>query len=82
MDIKSVNENVYQQYTERKSEIIKQLTILQENVQEEKVTIKVPVINGFNTEKEVDEDIENIRLRFGFSNIIKIQYIANNNAYE
>lgn len=82
VDIKSVNENVYQQYTERKSEIIKQLTILQENVQEEKVTIKVPVINGFNTEKEVDEDIENIRLRFGFSNIIKIQYIANNNAYE
>lgn len=76
VDIKSFNSFIYRQYTGEQSDILQHLTSLQINVPNDKITIKVPIIDGFNNEDEVDKEIETMRKQFGFTNIIKSHYIT------
>jgi pyruvate-formate lyase-activating enzyme len=41
---------------------------------QDKVTIKVPHIPGFNDDEDLDEVIEEIKQSYGFTNISRIEY--------
>lgn len=48
VDIKSLNPQIYQSYTERESQVVQILGYLRELVPNDNVTIKVPHIPGYN----------------------------------
>lgn len=76
VDVKSLDPETYFLYT-RVSPVIEQhLAILKRYVTNEQIMIKVPIIPGFNNESDVDRAIEDIKKRFGFTNIVKTRYIT------
>lgn len=77
VDVKSMNSSVYQKYTGEISGMSQHLRSFESLVEDKnKVTIKVPVIPNFNEDNDLDKDIEMIRERYGFLNVIKIKYIV------
>lgn len=74
VDVKSVNPLIYQEYTGVESYILQHLCDIQSLVSEERVTIKVPYIPGFNDGEDLESDMDEIRQRFGFSNVYKVEY--------
>ena len=68
----------YEQYTGKTSGVLQQLSLLQMNIPQEKVTIKVPQIPGFTDGRDLDLDIKDIERRFNFTDIIKVRYRTNN----
>ena len=78
VDIKSMNPFIYQEYTGVMSGVLQQLKSIQMLVPQDRVTIKVPYIPGFNDKDELEKDVEEIKKRFGFLNVIKTQYVVKN----
>lgn len=74
VDVKSMNPLIYQEYTGVESHILQHLCDIQSLVPEERVTIKVPYIPGFNDGEDLESDMDEIRQRFGFSNVYKVEY--------
>ena len=77
VDIKSLRSWTYEKYTGYISGVLQHLSCLNELINDKsKVTIKVPLIPGFNDDDDLDEDIEEIKTLFGFSNVVKTKYIV------
>lgn len=74
VDIKSMNPFIYQEYTGVMSGVLQHLQSIREVVQQDKVTIKVPHIPDYNDDENLDDDIEEIKRRFCFTNFSKIEY--------
>ena len=74
VDVKSMNPFIYQEYTGVMSGVLQYLSSIQKLVAQEKITIKVPHIPGFNDEEDLDSDIDEIKQRYGFEKISKIKY--------
>ena len=79
VDIKSMNPFIYEEYTGVISGVLQHLSSIQKLVSQEKITVKVPHIPGFNDKDELEKDVEEIKKRFGFLNVIKTQYVVKNN---
>lgn len=65
---------IYEKYTGHMSGVLQHLRSLQMLVPNEKVTIKLPMIPDFNEDRDLDADLEMIKQRFGFSDVVKITY--------
>ena len=74
VDIKSMNPFIYEEYTGVMSGVLQHLSSIQKLVFQEKITVKVPLIPGFNDDEDLDSDIDEIKSRYGFENISKIVY--------
>lgn len=74
VDIKSMNPFIYQEYTGVMSEVLQHLYSIRSLVSRDKITIKVPRIPGYNDNEDLDDVIDEIKQRFGFTNILKIEY--------
>ena len=74
VDIKSMNPFIYEEYTGVMSGVLQHLSSIQKLVSQEKITVKVPHIPGFNDDEDLDNDIDEIKRRYGFENIVKIEY--------
>lgn len=74
VDIKSMNPFIYEEYTGVMSGVMQHLYSLKELVTLENITIKVPHIPGFNDDEDLDSDIDELKERFGFIKIKKIEY--------
>ncbi len=74
VDIKEMDARIYERYTGRHCENIRNLTCLKENADNCKVTIKVPLIPGYNTDEDVRKSMDEIQ-RLGFTDIVRYNYI-------
>lgn len=75
VDVKSLEPDVFESYTgEKMRNICERLCVLRDNVNVEHVTIKVPLIPGFNNEESVQRDMERIAA-LGFTKIERMKYI-------
>ena len=74
VDIKSMNPFIYEEYTGVMSGVLQHLSSIQKLVSQEKITVKVPHIPGFNDDEDLDSDIDEIKSRYGFENTSKIVY--------
>lgn len=74
VDVKSMNPLIYEEYTGVMSGVLQHLYSLKELVSLDKITIKVPHIPGFNDDEDLDSDIDELKERFGFIEIRKIEY--------
>ena len=74
VDIKSMNPFIYEEYTGVMSGVLQHLSSIQKLVSQEKITVKVPHIPGFNDDEDLESDIDEIKSRYGFENISKIVY--------
>lgn len=74
VDVKDMNDSIYENYTNVASNIAKQLQNLKKLVPLHRIIIKVPLIPNFNTKADVDSSI-GILKGMGFENIVQITYI-------
>ena len=74
VDIKSMNPFIYEEYTGVMSGVLQHLSSIQKLVSEEKITVKVPHIPGFNDDEDLDNDIDEIKRRYGFENTVRTSY--------
>lgn len=76
IDIKDMSESVYKDYTKvDNSNVVRNLQYLVQKGVEGNVTIRIPLIPGFNTEQDIDHSI-NIVKDLGFNRVDKFCYIA------
>ena len=76
VDVKSIDSSIYKENTGHISGVLQHLYCLKGLVDDKsKVTIKVPYIPGFNDNDDIDKDIEKIKKRYGFMNVVKTKYI-------
>ena len=74
------NERIYDEYTQTKGLhllMVKNLFALKDIVGEEKITVRVPYIKGFNNESDVNLSTVVLKLE-GFTNIDKFEYEITN----
>ena len=74
VDIKSMNPFIYEEYTGVMSGVLQHLCSIQKLVPQEKITVKVPHIPGFNDDEDLDNDIDELKQQFGFVNINLVEY--------
>ena len=74
VDIKSMNPFIYEEYTGVMSGVLQHLSSIQKQVPQEKITIKVPHIPGFNDDEDLNSDIDELKQQFGFVNINLVEY--------
>ena len=74
VDIKSMNPFIYEEYTGVMSGILQHLSSIQKLVPQERITVKVPHIPGFNDDEDLDSDIDEIKRRYGFENTVRTNY--------
>ena len=74
VDIKSMNPFIYEEYTGVMSGVLQHLSSIQKLVPQEKITVKVPHIPGFNEDEDLDSDIDEIKRRYGFENTVRTNY--------
>lgn len=74
VDVKDMNNSIYENYTKVPSIITEQLQNLKKLVPLDRITIKVPFILYFNTKADVDSSIGVLK-KIGFANIVQITYI-------
>ncbi len=77
IDIKSSDDDIYKKYTGSKSWLAKEnlkTLVGTFGVSKDKITLRVPIIPGFNTEEEANETAE--ILRKDFPNIEVFQYVT------
>lgn len=77
VDIKDMNPNIKAQYTGMPENSLFSLNLLKGNGITQNVTVKVPHIPEYNTDKDVAKSIEQIR-GLGFKDIVECQYIKFN----
>lgn len=56
------------------SGVLQHLRSLQMLVPQDKVSIKIPHIPGYNDDEDLDEVVEEIKQNYGFTNISQIEY--------
>ena len=74
------NERIYNEYTQTKGLhplMVRNLRALKDIVGEDKITVRVPYINGFNNESDVNLSTVVLKLN-GFTNIDKFEYEITN----
>ncbi len=81
VDIKDMNPNIKAQYTGMLENSLFSLNLLKGNGITQNVTVKVPHIPEYNTDKDVAKSIEQIR-GLGFKDIVECQYIKFNGNYK
>lgn len=74
VDIKSLNPFIYQKYTGVMSGVLLHLISIQMLVPQDRITIKVPHIPGYNDDEDLDEVMKEIQQNYGFTKISKIKY--------
>lgn len=73
IDIKDMNEEIYKNYTGiGNCQMIRNPEKLRNLVSQDKIIIRVPLINGYNTEKDVEMSIQRLR---DFENIDRLTYV-------
>lgn len=77
VDIKDMNPSIKAQYTGMPESSLVSLNLLKGNGITQNVTVKVPHIPEYNTDKDVTKSIEQIR-GLGFKDIVECQYIKFN----
>ena len=77
VDIKEMNPNIKSNYTGMPISSLASLNLLKGNGITQNVTVKVPHIPEYNTDKDVAKSIEQIRA-LGFKNIVECQYLKFN----
>ena len=74
IDIKDMNEEIYERYSGKKPDLMRcNLKLLAERGLQDKVTIRLPLIAGFNTDKNRAESEELLR-EMGFSSFDRFSY--------
>lgn len=73
VDVKDMNNSIYENYTKVQSNITEQLQNLKKFVHLDRITIKVPLIPNLNTKADVDSSIGVLK-KMGFENIVQITY--------
>ena len=77
VDIKDMNPVIYRQYTGKDNKrVIDNLHYLKECDAEYKVLIRIPAIDGYNTDLDVEQTIDKLS-RLGFQNYERIKYFTN-----
>ena len=74
------NEQIYDEYTQTKglhALMVRNLRVLKDNIGEDKITVRVPCIKGFNNESDVNLSTVVLKLN-GFTNIDKFEYEITN----
>lgn len=73
IDIKDLNENIYRKYTGTgNKQVIENLMKLDAMISQERICIRVPLISGYNTEKDIDNSLSILKK---FRNIDRLTYI-------
>ena len=75
VDVKSMDDEIYQKYTGKVSYIKQHLRSLSICVKPDKVMIKVPYITDFNRKEDLNEDVDLIKQQYGFENVRIVDYI-------
>ena len=75
VDVKSMDESICEKYTGCRSAMDQLLFSLNRLVPNDRVTIKVPRIEGFNDDYDLEGDVKWIRQRFGFPDVKTIRYV-------
>ena len=75
IDIKDMNPHIYNAYTSGYNSIVKQnLHQLASQISPEKITIRLPLIPGFNNESDIQNSIKELK-QIGFINFDTLKYI-------
>lgn len=74
VDVKDMNDEIYDRYTGTHSTIHESLKTLTQLVPEDKITIKVPLIPDFNTPRNTWNSVYELK-EMGFKNIVETKYI-------
>ncbi len=76
IDIKDMNEEIYEKYTGRKPDLmLRNLKLLEECSLQKKVTIRLPLIDGFNTEEDRVKSEVALR-KMGFASFDRFSYVV------
>ena len=75
IDIKDLNNNIYQAYTSHDNrQLLTNLYLLADNIPPERVTIRLPLIPGYNTGNDRKASMEKLK-EMGFRNFDMFRYI-------
>lgn len=75
VDIKDINNDIYKSYTGQNNEIVlNNLKFLADNKGDKSVRVRVPFINGYNNEDDVNKSVEFIK-GLGFEDIDVFEYV-------
>ena len=80
VDVKDINHVIYERYTGHQSHIHESLNVLLQTCRMEDVTLKVPLIPGYNTDEDVAYSLDKLD-RMGFTNFESIRYIERESRY-
>ena len=76
IDIKDMNETIYETYTGKKPDLMQRnLKLLAERGLQSKVTIRLPLIDGFNTEEDRAESEKALK-KEGFASFDRFSYVV------
>ena len=76
IDIKDMNETIYETYTGKKPDLMQHnLKLLAERGLQGKVTIRLPLIDGFNTEEDRVKSEKALK-RKGFASFDRFSYVV------
>lgn len=72
VDIKDLNENIYRKYTGTgNKQVIENLMKLDAMIPQERICVRVPLIPGYNTEKDIGNSLSILKK---FKNIDRLTY--------
>lgn len=74
VDVKSLDARVYMEYTGCVSDELRNLLFLRRLVPQERVTVKIPRIPGYNDDADLEGDVKRIK-EIGFTDVVLAQYI-------
>lgn len=81
VDIKDINHVIYERYTGHPSRIRDHsLSVLLQTCRVKDITVKVPLIPGYNTDKDVDYSLDELE-RMGFTNFECVRYLQRESKY-
>ena len=76
IDIKDMNETIYETYTGKKPDLMQRnLKLLAERGLQSKVTIRLPLIDGFNTEEDRIKSEKALK-KMGFASFDRFSYVV------
>ena len=75
VDIKDCNDDIYMKYTgKHNNRVMKNLRMLYEAEGKNKTIIRVPLIKGYNTQKDISESVKKLK-KIGFDNFDCFTYL-------
>lgn len=76
IDIKDINSSIYESYTSKSNQqVIENLKFLAQQNLADKITIRVPLIPGFNTANDQEKSIDFLK-ELGFKNFNRFTYLT------